>query len=236
MISGIIFDKDGTLFDFQASWGQWALRMLCDLAQGDQMLLHRLADSLRFDLGRARFHPDSFVIADTPDAIALVLAAEMPHTEAPALLERITAATEQAKMVEATPLVPLILELEARGLRLAVVTNDAETPARAHLADAGIEQAFDQVIGFDSGYGAKPSPGPLLACAEALGLDPAHLLMVGDSTHDLAAGRAAGMGTIGVLTGPADTATLAPLADAVLPHIGHLPGWLDGLSTPPTDA
>lgn len=227
MIDGIIFDKDGTLFDFQASWGHWALRMLCDLAQGDQILLHRLADSLQFDLRSTRFHPDSFVIADTPEAIALVLAAEMPQTEAPALLARINAATEQAKMVEATPLVPLILELEARGIRLAVVTNDAETPARAHLAEAGIEHAFEQIIGFDSGHGAKPSPRPLLACAEALGLDPARMIMVGDSTHDLAAGRSAGMGTIGVLTGPAETATLSPLADAVLPHIGHLPGWLD---------
>lgn len=228
MISGIIFDKDGTLFDFQASWGHWALRLLGDLAQGDQILLHRLADSLRFDLQTTRFYPDSFAIADTPEAIALVLAAEMPQTDAPALLARINAAAEQAVMVEATPLVPLILELEARGILLAVVTNDAEAPARAHLAEAGIEHAFDQVIGFDSGHGAKPSPRPLLACATALGLDPKSMVMVGDSTHDLSAGRAAGMATVGVLSGPADTATLSPFADVVLPHIGHLLDWLDG--------
>ena len=49
--------------------------------------------------------------------------------------------------------------------------------------------------------------------------------MVGDSTHDLIAGRAAGMQTVGVLTGMAE-AELAPLADAVLPDIGHLPDWL----------
>ena len=51
--------------------------------------------------------------------------------------------------------------------------------------------------------------------------------MVGDSTHDLIAGRAAGMWTVGVLTGIAATDELAPYADAVLPDIGHLPGWLD---------
>jgi len=50
--------------------------------------------------------------------------------------------------------------------------------------------------------------------------------MVGDSTHDLIAGRAAGMKTIAVLTGMAGPADLAPLADAVLPDIGHIPGWL----------
>jgi phosphoglycolate phosphatase len=50
--------------------------------------------------------------------------------------------------------------------------------------------------------------------------------MVGDSTHDLIAGRAAGMGTVAVLTGMASTSDLAPFADLVLPDIGHLPAWL----------
>jgi phosphoglycolate phosphatase len=53
---------------------------------------------------------------------------------------------------------------------------------------------------------------------------------VGDSRHDLVAGRAAGMRCVGVLTGLADRADLSPLADAVLPDIGHLPGWLDLLA------
>jgi phosphoglycolate phosphatase len=47
--------------------------------------------------------------------------------------------------------------------------------------------------------------------------------MVGDSRHDLIAGRAAGMPTLAVLTGVADEAELAPFADVVCPDIGHLP-------------
>jgi phosphoglycolate phosphatase len=50
--------------------------------------------------------------------------------------------------------------------------------------------------------------------------------MVGDSTHDLLAGRAAGMRTVGVLTGLAPEAVLAPHADVVFPNIGHLTDWL----------
>jgi phosphoglycolate phosphatase len=53
--------------------------------------------------------------------------------------------------------------------------------------------------------------------------------MVGDSRHDLTAGRAAGMRTIGVLTGLATAQDLAGDATAVLDHIGHLPAWLDAL-------
>ena len=48
--------------------------------------------------------------------------------------------------------------------------------------------------------------------------------MVGDSRHDLQAGRAAGMVTLGVLTGPATAAELADVADAVLPDIGRAAG------------
>jgi phosphoglycolate phosphatase len=54
--------------------------------------------------------------------------------------------------------------------------------------------------------------------------------MVGDSRHDLEAGRAAGMRTVAVLTGIAGAADLAPHADVVLADIGGLPGWLDGIS------
>jgi phosphoglycolate phosphatase len=50
--------------------------------------------------------------------------------------------------------------------------------------------------------------------------------MVGDSTHDLHAGRAAGMRTIGVLTGAAVAAQLSPFADVVLRDIGEIPAWL----------
>ena len=58
-------------------------------------------------------------------------------------------------------------------------------------------------------------------------LKPERVVMVGDSTHDLLAGRAAGMQTLGVLTGIAERPELAPLADAVLPDIGHIPAWLE---------
>jgi phosphoglycolate phosphatase len=59
-----------------------------------------------------------------------------------------------------------------------------------------------------------------------MGLVPADVVMVGDSLHDLMAARAAGMHAVGVLTGLAEAAILAPFADAVLPDIGALPEWL----------
>jgi phosphoglycolate phosphatase len=89
--------------------------------------------------------------------------------------------------------------------------------------------AFDFIAGFDSGFGGKPAPGQLLRFCEDLMLKPAHCAMVGDSLHDLHAGRAAGMTTIGVLTGPASRADLAPHADFVMDTIAEIPTWLDQL-------
>jgi phosphoglycolate phosphatase len=112
-------------------------------------------------------------------------------------------------------------------LKLGLATNDTEAPARAHLAGAGVLDLFDFVAGCDSGWGGKPAPGQLLAFAGRVGVDPARSVMVGDSLHDLHAGRDAGMKRAAVLTGIAEAAELAPHADVVLPDISHLAAWID---------
>lgn len=223
----VLFDKDGTLFDFNATWVAWVEVMLGRWSEGDAGLAERLAQAVGFDRRARAFLPSSVVIAGTPydvaGAVALVLG-----VPAEGLVARLNAEAAAAPMAEAVPLVPLLTGLAAAGLRLGVATNDAEAPARAHLAAAGVEAMFDFIAGSDSGHGGKPAPGMLQAFARAVAVAPDRVVMVGDSTHDLSAGRAAGMQTVGVLTGLAPAEVLAPLADAVLPDIGHLPGWLSG--------
>ena len=55
MIDAVIFDKDGTLFDFRASWGGWTKRLLEELAGGDAQVLTALAGAARFDLATLDF-------------------------------------------------------------------------------------------------------------------------------------------------------------------------------------
>lgn len=226
MITGIVFDKDGTLFDFRASWGGWAARLLADLA-ADPSQARRLGAAIGFDTATGAFHPDSPVIAATAEEIAADLVPHLQGWSHAALVGRMNALAEVAPMAPAVPLRPVLADLRGRGLRLGLATNDTEAPARAHLAAHGVADLFDFVAGYDSGHGAKPGPGQLLAFAAATGLSPANVVMVGDSRHDLMAGRAAGMRTVGVLTGIAKAADLAPLADAVLPDIGALAAWID---------
>jgi phosphoglycolate phosphatase len=224
-IAGVLFDKDGTLFDFSSTWEAWAASFLRRIATDDSQAAY-LGHAIGFDLSSRRFEADSIVIAGTPDEVVAVLQAHLPHIPAGQLLNIVNAEATVAPQVEAVPLKPLLAELRADEMRLGVVTNDAEVPAKAHLDGAAVTEFFDFIAGCDSGFGAKPAPGQLLAFSESVALEPAQVLMVGDSLHDLLAARAAGMPAVGVLTGLAEASVLAPHAEAVLPDIGYIPAWL----------
>ncbi len=225
-MKGILFDKDGTLFDFSATWDRWGADLISRLSGGSAELATALAHALHYDLARSVFRPDSPVIAGSGAEVTALIADAMGAAAPPDLEPLLNDAARDAPLAEAVPLAPLMARLRSTGLKLGVCTNDSEDSARAHLRRAGIGAAFDFVAGYDSGHGAKPDASPLLAFAEATGLSPAGCVMVGDSTHDLAAAREAGFRAVAVLTGPADFAELAPLAEAVLPDIGHLEDWL----------
>ena len=220
-IRAILFDKDGTLFDFQATWGAWARRLIAELAEGEPLVAQALADAMDYDVENQRFRPGSAVIAGTGREVAELLAPVLPGQDVDALEVWIAAAAAEAPVAEAVPLRALLEGLRRHGYRLGVATNDFEAVARRHVAS--VADLFDFVVGFDSGHGGKPAPGMLLAFARSCDLAPHQVLMVGDSRHDLIAGRAAGMATLGVLTGVAGAEDLAPLADLVRPDIGHLP-------------
>lgn len=222
MIAGIIFDKDGTLFDFRATWTAPFRALLDELASGGQY--EAAAECLGFDRESGQFRPDSLVIASTSGEVAWALGSvlELEPIEVLKALDRVGSA---ARQVPAVPLRPCLADLQAVG-PLGLVTNDSEAPARRHLQDADVIDLFEFIAGFDSGFGAKPEPGQLLAFAERVGLEPENVVMVGDSRHDLHAARAAGMIAVGVLTGVAGVSELSDLAEVVLPDIGHLGAWI----------
>ena len=82
--------------------------------------------------------------------------------------------------------------MRARGWRLACVTNKPRAFARALLEAKGLLPQFEHVFGGDSFERHKPDPLPLIKTCEALGTQPARTLMVGDSSNDAQAARAAG--------------------------------------------
>jgi phosphoglycolate phosphatase len=85
-----------------------------------------------------------------------------------------------------------LAQLRAVGLRLACLTNKPTAFARPLLAAKGLDEYFELVFGGDAFARKKPDPLPLLETCKALGLPPARTLMVGDSSNDAQAARAAG--------------------------------------------
>lgn len=222
----VLFDKDGTLFDFAATWATWTRLLLLRLVDQDLDRATWIGDRIGFDLATNRFARDCVVIAGTTGEVAETLVPLLPAWDRDALVAILDEEAENVPLAETVPLAPFLDRLRAAGYRLGVATNDSHAPALAHLGAARVADRFDFIAGYDSGHGGKPAPGQLLAFCAAVGVVPVRVVMVGDSTHDLIAGRAAGMATVGVLTGPTPADELRPYADVVLPDIGHLPGWL----------
>ncbi len=82
--------------------------------------------------------------------------------------------------------------LAASGLKLACLTNKPNAFARPLLAAKGLDGFFSHVFGGDAFARKKPDPLPLLETCRALGTPPALTLMIGDSSNDAQAARAAG--------------------------------------------
>ena len=226
MIKGIVFDKDGTLFDFNATWGAWTRGMIATEAGDDPEKIETLANALGYDFEGGVFWPESIVIAETVDFIADALIEHLPDVSKKDLMTRMHIAAKNVPQVQAAPLWPLLNEIKEMDILLGVATNDAEDNARTHLGEADVLDLFDFISGYDSGFGGKPEPGQLLGFCTTTGLEPEDCIMVGDSTHDLNAGNAAGMRTVGVLTGPAQAYELQPYADVILNSIAELPHWI----------
>ena len=95
-----------------------------------------------------------------------------------------------------------IRTLKARGKRLGVVTSKMQKGTRHGLTRCGMDGLFDTIVAADDTTRHKPNPEPVYLALERLGADASTTVFIGDSTHDLAAGRAAGVRTGAAMWGP----------------------------------
>jgi phosphoglycolate phosphatase len=229
-IRAILFDKDGTLVDFQKTWGPAVHDVMQTLAAGHHAIYERLAAAIGFVESEQSFLPDSIFIAQPTSVWGPLWAQVLGCGADPHFLTEV-----DRRLCEATTshLVPigdprkLMIALAGRGYRLGVLSNDAEVTVRAHARMLGVDRILHFVAGYDSGFGAKPDSGPVIAFANAAGVSPSQVAVVGDTVLDAAAAHAGGAIAVGVMTGPAPAANLVPEADAILASAEELLTWLD---------
>ncbi len=108
--------------------------------------------------------------------------------------------------------VELIRRLHGRGHPMAIVSSKIEAGIRRSLDYIGVTDCFGALIGIEATEKHKPEPEPVLMALDRLGVGASHAWFIGDSPYDILAGRAAGVRTIGVLTGPYDRAAMTEAA------------------------
>jgi phosphoglycolate phosphatase len=179
-----IVDLDGTMIDTLGDFVVALNRMLDELAlppitaeaigqmigKGSEHLIRSVLRQVRDD----REVDDALFDAAWPRYVQHYLAINGQH------------ASIYAGVVEG------LVALRARGLRLACLTNKPIAFARPLLAAKGLDGYFEHLFGGEAFERKKPDPLPLLKTCEALGSAPARTLMVGDSSNDAKAARAAG--------------------------------------------
>ena len=197
-ISTVLFDLDGTLID--------SIRLIIDsyhhtlathgiAPRSDEEWLAGIGTPLWVQF--AEWAQD----ADTMQAmVATYREYNLAHHDT-----RVTAYSGVVVMVQA---------LQARGLRMGLVTSKNNTGARRGLRLIGIEEAMEVVIGADDVQNPKPHPEPIHLAMERLGVSAASTIYVGDSLHDMHSGRAAGVRTGAVLCRRFGREHLAPAVAA----------------------
>lgn len=182
----VLFDLDGTLIDSVPDLAAAVDAMLAELdrpAAGVERVRHWVGNGAQVLVQRAltgEQHPDSESID-------------------PALFDRafgLFMAAYGNSASHASTLYPGVIAclegLQARGVKLGVVTNKPIQFTHPLLDEFGLAPFFSVVLGGDSLPEKKPAPAPLLHAMKLMACSPQETLMVGDSKSDIGAARAAG--------------------------------------------
>ena len=230
MQHGVLFDKDGTLIDFDSTWVPLYRAAAAELSDGDDEWVERMLLMTGYDPVSQRCRPGTILTVGTTDQM---VSAWRPDLSGDALRTAVDRADEvfvngaSDNVTPITDLAALFGSLRADGFRVGVATNDNTRSARACFEALGVGELLDFVTGYDGVANAKPAPDMLLAFCEACALEPANVTVVGDNIHDLEMGVAAGAGcTIGVLSGNAAESDFAERASVVLGSVAEVPDEL----------
>jgi phosphoglycolate phosphatase-like HAD superfamily hydrolase len=227
----VVFDKDGTLIDFDLMWGGWAE----ELADRLESVLGRpiraeLHQQIGYDTAARRTIPGS-PLAATPMAQLRALTTELvvrltgrPWPDAAAVVDAAWTAPDPVSLAHPLADLPALFGgLRRAGVAIAVVTSDDRAPTEATLAGLAVAGLVDAVVCADDGFPSKPSPDTILEACRISGVEPGRAAMIGDSIADLQMAGAAGIGRrIGVLSGIGRRSELEPLADILLDSIAEL--------------
>ena len=233
MIKGILFDKDGTLLDFNKTWLEPYLQASEYLAEcaGKPELKSVLMEQGGYIEESNSWLCDSLLASGSNEQIFDF----WEHQLGSPLSDEQVAHVKDIFSHASSKYVPVLedtagflSDLKNSGLFLGLATMDDESNARNMLSRLKLSRLFDFVCGADSGFGVKPESGMVDGFCEACGILACEMLMVGDSPKDLNMGKKAGAAQIvGVLTGAHSRQELEHHADVIFDDISGIVSLLN---------
>ena len=234
----VIFDKDGTLIDFDHLWGNRTRRCLAALKQdhaASDELLATLSSSLGYNHITQQVAGDG-PLATIPRAKLITITAtvmyqhyhDMSWHEAEAFAEQlffeyIIIPPNLTDLRGTTDLKSLFQRLRDAGIKIAVATADDRAVTERSLSLLGVSLYVDALVCGDDPFTPKPAPDGLLHLSQSLAIAPDRIMMVGDTNHDLLAGRNAAVSCcLGVLSGTGTTEMLNEHADVIVDSIADI--------------
>jgi phosphoglycolate phosphatase len=214
-LDAAIVDLDGTMIDTLGDFAVALNRMLGEL--GLPAIEAREIEPM---VGRGSEH---------------LIRAVLEHVQAPATLYEAAWLSYQRHYLavngDYSAVYPGVIQgleaLQAAGLRLVCLTNKPAAFAQPLLQAKGLAGFFEAIFGGDAFERKKPDPLPLLKSCEALGSSPVHTLMIGDSSNDAKAARAAGCPVLLVTYGYNHGDPIRAVdADGFLGSLAELPDWI----------
>ncbi len=229
-VKAVLFDKDGTLVDFNGTWHALYEKLALEVTGSDAAEARRLLAEGGFDASTGRFAAGSELAAGTTPGIVRLWLPDASDADFSKWCARLDRAFVEEGPLAAVPIAGLdrtVASLVSAGIVLAVVTNDLEAAAVSTVKRFGLLSSFAAILGYDSVSNPKPASGPVMKFCELTGISPHEVLIIGDNSHDIEMARNAGAGyAIGVLSGTGTLEVLSKDADAVLNSIADLPEWL----------
>jgi phosphoglycolate phosphatase-like HAD superfamily hydrolase len=226
----VIFDKDGTLIDFNFMWASWVIELARRLEHAMNIpIASDLYSAMGYDAARHTVIAGSPLAAHSmADLYALtervVKARGVSRTEAERATNAAWFVPDPIAMARPLADLPRVFStLRARGILTAVATSDDRASTNETLRALGLFEMVNALVSADDGLPNKPAPDMLLRVCEELNVAPASALMIGDSVADMQAARAAGIGLrVAVLSGVTARAEIEAHADIVLENVDGL--------------
>ncbi len=234
----IIFDKDGTLIDFDAMWGGWAVFLAEQLHNASGLNVHApLCLALGYDEETRKVLAHG-KLAASPMAQLRRLTIEVMQSlgltidAAEIIVEECWCIPDPVLLAKPfTDLRELFSKLQGEKIKIAIATADDRAPTQALIEAFDIEEYISTMVCADDGIPTKPKPDMVLAICERINIDPSKAMVIGDTISDLKMARAAGAGLcVGVLSGVSSARDLIQYADVLIESVDELHAYILELS------